>query len=180
MTLTRRKPLRAQPRSKGNRAERAVIDLLRAYGWTHARRNLQSGGQGGGDWVEGPADVSGEIKHCERADIWKWIRQCEAAARPTEIPLVVCRCNGMDWWAVLPRDEWHALEELDSDPPQVTTSISVGEGARLSFWSDLSHALRIAVDGRPRLYFTRKGSGHYAAVPFIEVLEYLRLREFGL
>ena len=76
--LSRKKPLRAKPHSKGNRAEREVIDLLHAAGWTSARRNFQSGGQGGGDILNGPTDYHLEVKHRERAEIWKWLAQAEA------------------------------------------------------------------------------------------------------
>lgn len=112
MTLQRRTPLRAQPRSKGNRAEREIIDLLRALGWTGARRNFQSGGQGGGDVIGGPADVHLEVKHRERAEIWTWIQQAEDEARPTDLPLVAFRRNRSQWYAAVPLEELLALLAL--------------------------------------------------------------------
>src|SRR5215475_2327677 len=75
------KRLRAKPRSKGNRGERDVVSILHARGWTKARRNFQSGGQGGGDIINGPSDVHVEVKHRERAAIWEWIEQAEEEAR---------------------------------------------------------------------------------------------------
>jgi hypothetical protein len=110
--LERRKPLRAQPRSKGNRAEREVIDILRAHGWTGARRNFQSGGQGGGDVIGGPDGFNVEVKHRERCSIWEWIAQSEADARPTETGLVVFRRNRSPWYACLPLEELLALIAL--------------------------------------------------------------------
>lgn len=112
MTLQRRKPLRAQPRSKGNRAERAVLDMLHARGWRFARRNFMSGGAGGGDIIEGPQGVHLEVKHRERCAIWEWIGQAEAEARPTDIPVVVFRRNRSEWYAALPADELFALLQL--------------------------------------------------------------------
>lgn len=112
MTLERRKPLRAQPRSKGNRAEREVIDLLHEYGWPHARRNFQSGGQGGGDIIAGPADVHLEVKHRERCLIWDWVQQAESEARPTDLPVVAFRRNRSQWMAAVPLDELLALLRL--------------------------------------------------------------------
>ena len=91
MALERRKPLRAQPRSKGNRAEREIIDMFHALGWTSARRNFQSGGQGGGDVIGGPADVHVEVKHRERCSIWEWITQAQTEARPTDCPASTAR-----------------------------------------------------------------------------------------
>jgi hypothetical protein len=112
VTLKRNKPLRAQPRGKGNRFEREVVDALRAMGWTSARRNWQSGGQGGGDIIGGPADVSIECKHAEACRIWDWLEQCEADARPTDIPLLVFRRNRSNTYACLPLDELLALLKL--------------------------------------------------------------------
>lgn len=110
--LKRATRLRAQPRSKGNRAEREIIDLLRAHGWTGARRNFQSGGQGGGDIIGGPADVHVEVKHHERCSIWDWILQAESEARPTDLPLVAFRRNRSGWMACVPLDELLALLRL--------------------------------------------------------------------
>lgn len=112
MTLQRRTPLRAQPKGKGNRAEREVVDTLRAMGWTSARRNFGSGSQGGGDIVGGPADVHLECKHHERCSIWEWISQAEGDARPTDLPVVVFRRNRSQWMACIPADELFALLKL--------------------------------------------------------------------
>lgn len=109
--LERRKPLRAQPRGKGNRGEREVVDMLRARGW-NARRNFGSGSQGGGDIIGGPPDVHLECKYRERAAVWEWLAQAEGDARATDIPVVVFRRNRCDWYAILPADELFALLQL--------------------------------------------------------------------
>src|SRR5690349_23263989 len=90
------------------------------FGWTHARRNFASGGQGGADIINGPDGVSLEVKWCERAEIWKWIAQSEAAARPTEIPAVVFKRNHSRWWVCAPSDEWDALDEIARTPQKFT------------------------------------------------------------
>lgn len=105
MTLQRRTPLRAQPRSKGNRAEREVIDILHRFGWRSARRNFQSGGQGGGDIIAGPTDLHLEVKHRERCAIWEWISQAQAEARPTDTPVVIFRRNRSGWYAAVPLED---------------------------------------------------------------------------
>lgn len=111
VSLQRRTPLRAQkrlvtkPKGKGNGGEREVIDILKAHGWHGARRNFASGGYGGADVINGPEGCSIEVKRCERAEIWKWLAQCEEAARPTDIPMVVFRRNNSTWQAVVPLEE---------------------------------------------------------------------------
>lgn len=177
MTLTRTRALRAKPRSKGNRAELEIVHTYRDHGWTGARRNWQSGGQGGGDIINGPADTSTEVKHHETARIWEWIAQCEEAAKPTDIALLLVRSNKVPWFAVIPVDEWEALLAIQ---PAATTTVTVGPGQRLSLWKHLRLALDAAngLSGAiPTLQFSRTGSGVYVAVPLGEVLVRLRLRE---
>jgi hypothetical protein len=112
VSLTRRKPLRAQPRGKGNRGEREIVDMLHARGWVHARRNWMSGGAGGGDIIEGPPGTSIEVKYCEAARIWDWLTQAESAARPTDLPLLFFRRNRSRWYVALDADELLALLQL--------------------------------------------------------------------
>src|SRR5581483_12048658 len=109
--LARRTALRSRPRSRGNRGEREVIDLLHEYGWNYARRNLLSGGLGGGDIVEGIPGTTIEVKFCESCRIWEWLKQCEAAAKPTDIPLLIFRRNRHPWYACMPRDDMEELLE---------------------------------------------------------------------
>jgi len=110
--LTRKTPLSPRPKSKGNRFERAIVDMLRANGWPHARRNFQSGGQGGSDIVDGPADAAIECKHQERLNIWACLAQCEAAARPTDLPILAFKRNGSQVYACVPLDELLALLKM--------------------------------------------------------------------
>lgn len=115
MALERRKPLRAQPRSKGNRAEREIIDMCHEHGWTSAYRNFQSGGQGGGDILRGPRDVHLEVKHRERCAIWEWIAQAEGERRPTDMAAVIFRRNRSQWYAAIPAEELFALLRFRED-----------------------------------------------------------------
>lgn len=107
--IARRVPIRAKPRSKGNRAEREIIDLFHRLGWTGARRNFQSGGQGGGDVIDGPAGVHVEIKHRERCAIWEWIGQAVADAAPTDTPAVFFRRNRSAWMVAIPAEDFLEL-----------------------------------------------------------------------
>lgn len=112
MTLERRKRLVSKPKGKGNEGEREVIQLLREHGWGFARRNFASGGQGGADIINGPADTSWEVKRCEQARIWAWLEQAKAAARPTETPVVAFRRSYGDWHVAIPLDEYLSLLRL--------------------------------------------------------------------
>lgn len=102
-------PLRAKPRSKGNRGEKEAIEIFHAHGYPNARRNFQSGGQGGGDVVEGPPDFHWEVKYRERCSIWEWIEQADAERRATETPVVIFRRNRSPWNACLPFEDFLGL-----------------------------------------------------------------------
>lgn len=173
MTLQRKTPLRAKPRSKGNRGELAVIELLRTYGWS-PRRNWQSGGQGGGDILGGPVGCNIEVKHHERPAIWEWIAQAEADARATDIPIVVCRRNRMQWWAVMPDDEFAALLELT----KVRTHTLWHRSQRCALWSLLEDVQARANGSEiPVLNFARSPGAAYAAAPATVVFGLLWERE---
>lgn len=103
-----RKPLRAKPRSKGNRGELAVIEILKAHGWP-ARRNWMSGGMGGADIIGGPPGTSFEVKWQEAISIWACLDQCREAAKPTDIPVLAFKRNRSDWYAAVPLTDLLAL-----------------------------------------------------------------------
>ncbi|HWT25847.1 MAG TPA: hypothetical protein VN213_20245 [Solirubrobacteraceae bacterium] len=86
--------------------------MLRAMGWTSAHRNFGSGSQGGGDIIGGPPGVHIECKRRERCEIWSWIAQAEAEARPTDLPAVFFRRNRSQWYVAIPADELLALLKL--------------------------------------------------------------------
>lgn len=113
MTLPplRRTPLRAKPRSKGNRGEAEIVDILKGYGWP-AYRNFMSGGYGGSDIVGGPPGTALEVKRCEAVRIWEWLEQAQLAAKPTDTPIVIFRRNRSRWYACLPLDDCLELLKL--------------------------------------------------------------------
>lgn len=82
--------------------------MFRALGWA-ARRNFGSGAQGGGDVIGGPQGVHVEVKRRERCEIWAWIAQASAEARPTDVPAVFFRRNRSQWYVAVPADEFLAL-----------------------------------------------------------------------
>jgi len=109
MTLARNTPLRGRPKGKGNGGEREIVDMLHRFGWTSARRNFASGGQGGGDVINGAADLHIEVKRQERCSIWSWIAQAAGDARPTDTPAVFFRRNRSQWYVAVPADDYLEL-----------------------------------------------------------------------
>jgi hypothetical protein len=177
MSLTRRTPLRPKPKGKGNRGERAIVDMCHDHGWTHARRNFASGGQGGADIINGPPGVSLEVKWCEQARIWQWIAQCEKAARPTEIPAVIFKRNLSAWWACCPSDEWDALDALWNR----SRFVVVRESEKVTLWPWIERAVQsspvLSLSAVARVQFKRASSGWYTAGPALEFFHLLKLRE---
>ncbi len=103
-------------RDKGARGEVEIVKLLKECGWP-ARRNFASGGQGGSDIVGGPAGTCIEVKWQEHISIWACLAQCEAAAGPSELPVLAFRRNHSGWYAAIPLDAlWTLL--ADRDMPQ--------------------------------------------------------------
>lgn len=110
--LQRHTPLGRRAKGKGNRGEQEIIALLKAHGWTGARRNFASGGYGGGDVIGGPPATDWEIKRCERAQVWAWLAQLTAAASPTNLPVLAFRRNHSQWWACIPLEDLLELLQL--------------------------------------------------------------------
>ncbi|MEK6327490.1 MAG: hypothetical protein AABM66_08215 [Actinomycetota bacterium] len=102
----------ALSRRKGARGELEVVELLRAAGFTSARRNFGSGSAGGGDIAGGPGGIHLEIKRGRRIDLPGAVRQAELEAQPHETPVVAHRRDGEDWNATLPLDDLLALLAL--------------------------------------------------------------------
>ncbi len=109
MTLTRKTPLGRKPKSRGNRAEREIVDILKAHGYP-AYRNFASGGYGGSD-VIGLPGFAVEVKMVEKLNIWAAVEQCKQAASPTETPLVAFRRARSPWLACLPLEDLLGLIE---------------------------------------------------------------------
>jgi hypothetical protein len=169
-----RKQLRAQPRAKGNRAEREVIDILRARGYA-ARRNFQSGGQGGGDILGGPEGYHLEVKHRETCKIWEWVAQAEAERSPTQTPLVIHRVNGRNFHAVLPRTDLGTLLVFAGARHSFRVC---RESGRVRLWEWIAEAELqapvVGVNTIPIVDFARPGAdsnGWYSDLPFDTLLD---------
>lgn len=96
---------------KGERGEREVVELAKAHGFTHARRNFGSGSQGGGD-LTGIPGLCLEVKRQERIQLQAWWRQAMDAAAPGEAPALAIRWSGGPALGVIELDELFALWSL--------------------------------------------------------------------
>ncbi len=96
----------ARSRRKGNRAERAAVDYLRAHGFPHAER--KGAGLAGSDVAELGPGLEIEIKDHARFELRKWLDQLSDAMDDTDAAMgvvIVKRAQTMDvarWWWVQP------------------------------------------------------------------------------
>ncbi len=101
-------------RTKGARAEVAVVKWLRAHGWPDARRYLAGDGRQPGD-VDGVPGVCLEVKDQARLCIPEWLRQVEGEAGPN-LPFLIVKQRGEvdpgEWWLIT---RLKALPELLGD-----------------------------------------------------------------
>jgi Holliday junction resolvase len=95
-------------RRRGSRGELQVVEILKAFGWTSARRNLardERRSQARGDIAGGPEGVSIEVKLTERLKLREAFAQAQAQAAGLDIPVVAHRCNHQPWLATLPLED---------------------------------------------------------------------------
>jgi len=107
--LKRKTPLVRRPKAKGNAYEKHISERLRRF-FPTAKRNLGSGGYGGGDLVETPG-WSFECKKVEALNLWKALAQSEEAASPTQTPAVVFARNRSRDYIAFPFDDWEGMME---------------------------------------------------------------------
>jgi hypothetical protein len=90
-------------RRRGARGELQVIEILKAYGWLGARRNLIHP-QYGRDVLNGPKGVALSVKLTERLKLREAYTEVQEHAG-LDIPVVTHRSNGQPWLATLPLEE---------------------------------------------------------------------------
>jgi Holliday junction resolvase len=105
-------------RSKGQRGEREVAEILTARGYTSKR----GGQQGGGGSLDNPDVISAlpwhiEVKRTESINLYNALDQAirdaaTATASAGKPPLVIHRRNGREWVAILRLDDFlNAIEK---------------------------------------------------------------------
>lgn len=112
-------------RQKGAAGEREWRDVLRAAGWSDARRGQQfSGSPDSPDVVGGPPDTHCEVKRVQNLNVYKAMDQATKDAGG-KMPYVAWRKNGKDWLVVLRAEDFLRL----CGQPQDTTGRGPAEGA---------------------------------------------------
>ena len=92
-------------RAKGQRGEREVAELLRAYGLT-ARRGYQYRGADEPDIICNLPGCHLEVKRCEQYRIKDWMEQATRDAPGYDVPVVVHRRNhDKRWLCTLPFED---------------------------------------------------------------------------
>lgn len=98
-------------RQKGARGERELASLLRAHGYTNARRGQQFSG------INGDADVVGipglhiECKRVEHLSLDKAMAQSIRDARDGEVPVVMHRKDRGAWLVTIGIDDFLTILE---------------------------------------------------------------------
>lgn len=130
-------------RSKGHRAERAVVTYLREQGWPDAmttRRKL------GHDGATAPGDIDWhplvclEVKDVAKSAWPTWCRQAVRAAGEGQVPCVVRRTRGVPdvaGWRVRVRG-WEWLRILDQVPAPDDPMHDVDHRGETWPWVDVS------------------------------------------
>lgn len=107
----------AANRRRGQRAEVAVVNYLRASGWPDARRYLAGDGRQPGD-IDAWPGISIEVKDHARSAWPSWCAQAVDEAGPNRIPVVVRRTRGVPdvgrWETRVPLREF--VMKLCGDP----------------------------------------------------------------
>ena len=99
---------------KGNAAERAVVDYLKANGFPHVRRTQAGTRHDIGD-IDGVDGVAIEVKNHARIALAEWLTQLETemtAKGVSEGVVIVKRrgkSNPAEWYAVTPLHIWLEL-----------------------------------------------------------------------
>lgn len=88
-------------RDKGNAGELEIRDICRANGFPEAERTPLSGSASEKGDISRVPGFSFEVKRQERPAWAAWIKQAEAQARSTDVPLVVWRKSRAPWWAIV-------------------------------------------------------------------------------
>lgn len=118
-----RKALGRYAKSKGKRGEREVANMLKAAGFTAARRTAQFCGKtGDASDVMGLPGYHIEVKYVEKLNLWNAVDQAarDSAAHQEStgeelVPIVFFRKRGRHWLVCLDAEKFLALVKTEAD-----------------------------------------------------------------
>ncbi len=111
--LKRKTPISKKGRkTKGDRGEREVKDILLAHGFDACDRNVAQRTRGGSDMI-GVEGYGIEVKFHEVTKPWEWYEQAVEMARPTETPVVAFRRSRSQWMALISFEDLLGLMEAE-------------------------------------------------------------------
>lgn len=92
----------ASERSKGQRGEREVIEMLRKHGFKYAKRTSDGTRQQfRGDIAYGPSGTHIEVKRQERLNVPAALAQVRADAKEGDMAILIHRPSRAPWCATL-------------------------------------------------------------------------------
>lgn len=119
-------------KKKGTTAETAVVNYLRAVGFTQAERRTLNGSKDRGD-IAGIPGVVVEVKNCARQELGAWIAEAEIERDNDNASLGVVwhkrrgKGNPGDWFVTMSGRQFAALLREQQGMP--ATSTEGGEAA---------------------------------------------------
>src|SRR5579859_6823449 len=93
-------------RNKGKRGELELAAFLKEHGYENARRGQQFKGGGDSPDVVGVPGLHIECKRVEALRLYPALAQAHRDAGDGTVPVVLHRCNGEEWVAILSADDF--------------------------------------------------------------------------
>lgn len=105
---------RISSRQKGKNGELELAKFLRDHGYPDAYRGVQyHGGADSPDVVcPGLEDLHIECKRTEAGSLYNWLKQAKRDMGPGKTPVVMHRRSREDWVAILPLEDFIAMQLL--------------------------------------------------------------------
>jgi hypothetical protein len=121
-------------KKKGTTAETAVVQFLRAAGFTQTERRTLNGAKDRGD-IAGIPGVVIEVKNCARQELGAWIAEAELERDNDNASLGIVwhkrrgKGNPADWFVTMSGRQFAALLRDQQGLPALDTAVEGGEAA---------------------------------------------------
>jgi hypothetical protein len=121
-------------KKKGTTAETAVVQFLRAAGFTQTERRTLNGNKDRGD-IAGIPGVVIEVKNCARQELGAWVAEAELERDNDHAALGVVwhkrrgKADPADWFVTMSGAQFAALLREQQGLPALDTDAEGGEAA---------------------------------------------------